>query len=166
MKFKQTKKSVEKTKKVQKEKKTGEFPKIFRFITENKFLKQLLASIDQLTRYLDSRPILKKLTFITSVLFVSLLIILVITGMLSFYQNIQVFQTQSLKRQEVTQSIKLWQSIADKYPGYKDAYFKIASMEYQIGDYMNAKLNVDRALSLDPNFQDAKTLERLIDLNY
>lgn len=166
MKFKQTKKSVEKIAKVQNKKKNREFPNIFRFITENRFLKQLLASIDQLTRYLNLRPILKKLTITASILLVSLLVILVITGSLSLYQNIQLFQSQSLRRQELTQNIKLWQSIVEKYPGYKDAYFKIASMEYQIGDYVNAKLNVEKALSLDPNFQDAKTLERLIDLNY
>jgi tetratricopeptide (TPR) repeat protein len=144
----------------------SQFPKIFRFITENKFLKQFLASINKLLFYLNSNPRLKKLTIISYVLFMLLIISLIITGAFNTYKNFQTFKNVSLKREELTEGIKLWQSIAEKYPGYKDAYFKIASMEYQIGDYKKAKQSVGKALVLDPNFSNARTLEKIINLNY
>jgi len=144
----------------------SQFPKIFRFITENKFLKQFLASINKFLTYLNSNPRLKKLTIISYVLFMLLIISLIITGAFNAYKNFQTFKTVSLKREELTENIKLWQSIAEKYPGYKDAYFKIASMEYQIGDYKLAKEYVEKALVLDPNFSNAMILEKIINLNY
>jgi tetratricopeptide (TPR) repeat protein len=143
-----------------------QFPKIFRFITENKFLKRFLASINKFSIYLNSSARLKRLSITAYVLFMFLIISLVLAGAFKTYKNFQTFRDVSLKREELTENIKLWQSIADKYPGYKDAYFKIASMEYQIGDYKKAKEYVEKALVLDPNFNNARTLEKIIDLNY
>lgn len=167
MNFKTTKKTVKKPKASSPNKKIAwEFPKIFRFITESGFYKWILASINVCLTYLNSRTRLKKLATLTAVLFVSLLVIITIFGFVSSYENFQNFRVLDMKRQGIEESIKLWQSIAEKYPGYKDAYFKIASMEYQLGDYQQAEINVEKALVLDPNFKDAITLEKLINLNY
>lgn len=155
-----------KPKNIIKTSKVKEFLKIFRVITENKFLKSFLALINKFSKYLSSNPKLKKLTIITYILFVVLLVTIIVFSSIDIYRNFQTLKNVNLKRDELTQNIQLWQSIAEKYPGYKDAYFKIALMEYQIGNYKLAKEYVEKTLMLDPNFGNARTLKKIIDLNY
>jgi tetratricopeptide (TPR) repeat protein len=61
--------------------------------------------------------------------------------------------------------INFWQSIADKYEGYKDAYFQMAVLDYQLGNLQKAKSENKKALSLDPNFTDAQKLEVVLENN-
>ena len=86
-------------------------------------------------------------------------------GIFSFKSFEYLNQTHqvSLERQEMQERINFWQSIANKYEGYKDAYFQMAILDYQLGNFQKAKTENKKALTLDPNFEDAKKLELLLE---
>jgi hypothetical protein len=86
-------------------------------------------------------------------------IILVGVGL---YKNTMVLIAGVNQRQQIQYKINFWQSIAQKYNGYKDAYFQIAVLQYQLGDVRSAKQENTKALLLDPNFNDAKKLDSLL----
>jgi len=172
MKFKNIKQAKRKkapsVKKPQK-KKIGEsgrnrqFPSIYRFITERK---EGLNSIKNKFR-LSNQSKLKKLLFFVSaglVLLVVLILVfgIVFLGVYAFKYSLQAGKINN-QRQDLQTQVNFWQSIADKYEGYKDAYFRIAVLEYQLGDFQKSKDYNKKALLLDPNFDDAKKLEVVLE---
>ena len=147
-------------------KKPQQFPKNYRFITESKTFK----SISKYWFRLSNQAKAKKFFQYTSVVLVILTILVLIFGITIFsinlYKNYQQFAQISSQRQNMQSQINFWQSVADKYDGYKDAYFREAILQYNLGDFKNAKINNEKALLLDPNFSDAKKLEDVLNKNY
>ena len=140
-----------------------EFPNIYRFITE----KVYLLKPKKMMFRLINQPKLNKILKIISVFFVILIVILLSFGIIvfgiRFYKNYQDFRKISVQRENLQSQINFWQSIADKYPGYKDAYFRIAILQYQLGNFQKSKDANIKALLLDPNFDDAKNLEVILE---
>lgn len=62
------------------------------------------------------------------------------------------------ERLQLAKELSYWQDIARRYGGYRDVYLKIAGLQYQLGDLIQAKVNVNKALTLDPNFKDGQVL--------
>jgi len=60
------------------------------------------------------------------------------------------------------QEIKKWQKIASEKPDYRDAYFQLAILYYQLYNDKKSKEYLTKTLSLDPNFEPAKELLRKI----
>jgi tetratricopeptide (TPR) repeat protein len=150
-------------KKVGESGKKRQFPSISRFITER------WASVRaiKLTFSLSRQSKLYKITMaiLATVIFV---IIVVLTAGISFfavktYQNYGKITQINTQRQNIQGKINFWQSIADKYDGYKDAYFQMAILDYTLGNFQKAKNENEKALLLDPNFNDAKKLEVILD---
>ncbi len=112
---------------------TQRFPRIHRFITEY-----------------------WKICFISFVSGVVLLSILVES--LALTHTIQAVETLKQERITITQEINHLQKIVNQYAGYRDAYVRLAALEYQIGDKDSAKASVQKALELDPNFEGTKVL--------
>lgn len=102
-----------------------------------------------------------------SAIAVFIIVIVLATGIAFFslkaYQNYQVITQINIQREQIQGKINFWQSITDKYDGYKDAYFQMAILDYQLGNFQKAKLENQKALTLDPNFEDAKNLENVLD---
>lgn len=65
------------------------------------------------------------------------------------------------KRSVLMQEMKLWEGIATKYPGYRDAYFQAAVLAYRLGDREKETLYLSKAMEIDPNYLPAKNLERI-----
>lgn len=88
------------------------------------------------------------------------LVILVLSG----WQTIGVLEKSlALKnivneRKTLAANMQLWENIAQKYPGYRDAYFQTAVLAYQLGDSAKEKIYLERALQIDPNYAPAKEL--------
>ncbi len=131
-----------------------EFPKIFRTIPENKLFKKALKS--KTFKYLS-------LGFI-SVLCILLALSIIIIGTV-VYRNVSILIQTSNQRKEIRDKIAFWQSVVEKYPAYKDAYFQIAALEYRLGDFENARQANNKALLLDPSFKNAEELESLLNGN-
>ena len=128
-----------------------QFPRIFRIIPEDKIFKKT--------------PTSKPLFYIISgfVLTVSIMLILgILIILVSFHNNLRFAANLIFQRQELQNKIYFWQSIANEYDGYKDAYFQIAVLEYRLGNLQEAKQANNKALLLDPNFEEAKKLDRLL----
>jgi len=55
-----------------------------------------------------------------------------------------------------------WQEETSKNPGYRDAYFSLALVDYRLNDIKSTKLNLEKSLSLDPTFQEGNALRQII----
>jgi len=171
MKFKNIKKHPKKKAVVKKAsvKKVGEsgkklqFPNIYRIITERGVFK----NPPKLTFRLSLQPKLKKFLIILAAIITFTLLVVFTIGIVFFgvkvYQNYQQTRQIYAQRQQIQSKINFWQSIADKYPGFKDAYFQMAILDYSLGNFKMAKLENQKTLVLDPNFEDAKKLETVLD---
>lgn len=109
------------------------FPKIYRFITERGIL-----------------------------LMISLVSLFVLTGIV--LQGVRLHDTLSqveLAKQErvkLTKQLAYWQDIVRQYSDYRDGYFEIATLQYQLGEVNQAKKSLEKVLALDPNFEKARVL--------
>ena len=140
----------------------SKFPNIYRIITESRGVVKVQESWFKLS----NQPKLRKLFLILSgiVIFATILILTVgiIISSFKFYKNYVSYQKLSEKRQNLQSQINFWQSVWQKYPGFKDAYFQAAVLEYQLSDLQKAKDYNKKALMLDPNFENAIKLEDVL----
>lgn len=63
---------------------------------------------------------------------------------------------------KVWEEIKKWEKITQDFPGYRDAYLKLASLYYQLYQNEKAEENLKKALDLDPNFEPAKEMGKIL----
>ena len=117
----------------------NKFPNISRFITDKENASYILLSV----------LILIAIVFITVDLGINL-------GKLREKNN----QTQA-----VEQEITFWQKQTDKHDNFRDAYFRLALLEYRIGDFNKSKDYTEKALSIDPNFKQGIDFEKILSGN-
>lgn len=115
--------------------KADKFPKIYRVITET-WLQAGILSI----------------------------VLLVIIGLMlrGLYQHMHQKQALEQKRAVIQKEIAYWQEIIRKYQDYRDGYFKLALLEYQLGNTQAVELYVEKAKTLDPNFAEADKLGSML----
>lgn len=58
---------------------------------------------------------------------------------------------------------KYWEGVIDAYSDYRDGYFKLATINYQLGNIESARINVKKVLELDPNFEPGRKLEKVLE---
>ena len=121
------------------ERPVSRFPNIYRIITEK-------------IRYFLGLRLIKYSLF--GIIIAVLLIMSIQTG-LSLSKNYQIFKQREAERDKVLVQLKTWQSIGEKYPNYKDAFLQIAILEYRLKDLTNARYYLNKALLLDPNYNEA-----------
>ncbi len=109
------------------------FPKIFRFITE--------------------RAVLVVISLVSLVLLTAI----VMQG-LQLQKTLHQSEIAKAKRAELTKELAYWQDVVRQYGNYRDAYFKIATIQYQLGQVAQAKSTLEKVIALDPNFENAKVL--------
>lgn len=144
---------------MKKAKSKQEFPRIYRFITEKTSFPKIKKQWIKLSNQSKS----KKIYTYTSIVLTLLLILFLIslTGFLvfKFTKNYQEYSKLQAQRSQIYGKINFWNSIAGKYPGYPDAYFNIAVLYYQVGEFGNSQKFLNKTLLLNPNYKDAKKLE-------
>lgn len=145
--------------------KKPQFPSISRVITENKFL----VRVNKQTIRLLSQAKFKKIVIFLSASLTILILLVLIIGIsllsIKIYQNLTLANKLNLQREKLQSQINFWNSVVNKYPGYKDSYFRIAVLEYSLGDFKKSEEFNAKALLLDPNYTDAKKLELLLSNN-
>lgn len=121
-------------------KKESFFPKIYRFITER-----------------------------WKIIVVSLISIIILIGIafqsLLFNQNLKEFNKIQREKLSLASELSYWQQLVKEYGGYRDAYFRIAQLEFQLGKTGEAKKSIEKVLSLDPNFKEASVLGAKIEVH-
>jgi len=140
----------------------SQFPNIYRIITESRVVKKTQKSWFRLS----NQPKFHKTTlFLSGILIVAVVLVLslgIIIFGINFVKNYKAFQELSAKRQNLKSQVNFWQSVSEKYPGFKDAYFQAAVLEYRLGDLEKAQNYNQKSLRLDPNFVDAIKLEEIL----
>lgn len=124
------------------------FPKIPRFISEK-------------IRYLRPFLVKQEKTLIKIGLVLILLILIIFAGS-DVYKNYQTRNKVLSERQKIVAEIEYWSRIKDQHKDYRDAYFKLALLHYQLKDFDSAKKNLEKVFELDPNFEKGKELEKLL----
>lgn len=89
------------------------------------------------------------------------LAIFVIWQAILLIQAFQDFRVEFTNREKIFAQRALWIDIANKYPGYRDAYFQIAVLSYQIGDISTERKYLQKTILADPNFAPAQSLEKI-----
>lgn len=73
-----------------------------------------------------------------------------------FVQVTEALQSAQSQRSELEAERGYWLDISEKYSGYRDAYFKVALLSYQLGDVDLARKYLVEAMALDPNFKEGR----------
>jgi tetratricopeptide (TPR) repeat protein len=118
------------------------FPKNLRFITEYKFSVAQSYTIK---------------VILTSAISLFLLSLISLQG-IAIWNNINQQQVQIQQRQQLQNEVKYWEGIAAKYQGYRDVYYRIAALQYKLGNISESQKYVKKALELDPNFPEGHVL--------
>ncbi len=77
----------------------------------------------------------------------------------------QSLQQQTIikkQKDRVVYELSFWQQVINSHPDYRDAYFEVAILEYRLGDTISSKGYLQKAMSLDPNFEKGKELEKVL----
>ena len=126
--------------------KKPQFPRNYLRITENKDFLQILI-------------VFKKMTI---VFIFAVLIIFILIFVFDLYKNFVKNQQVQTQRQKLTHEINIWKNFSEKYPNYKEVYFQIAVREYELGDFGKANSYLQKTLLLDPNYNEALKLQRIL----
>lgn len=81
---------------------------------------------------------------------------------MSLYKNLQEEKRLKADRAKTVAELNFWKGVAGKYKNYRDAYFKITTLEYRLGNIDEAKKNLRKTLELDPNFENARKMEKIV----
>lgn len=109
------------------------FPKIYRFITE--------------------QGTIMVVSFVSGVVIIG--IILQVTRL---KDNLQKITSLKQQRLQIAKELQYWQDLARQHGDYRDAYVKLASLQYQLGEKVQAQKSMEKVLSLDPNFKEGNVL--------
>lgn len=64
--------------------------------------------------------------------------------------------------QKIKDEIVFWEKIVADKPNYRDGYLRLALLNYQIYENQKARVYLERAKTLDPNFETTKELEKIL----
>lgn len=80
-----------------------------------------------------------------------------------FYGKFTIQEQIRDERREVVEELNYWNQQIIEKPGFRDGYFKLALIYYQLGDYHNAEENLDKVMGLDPNFEEGIMLGNILE---
>lgn len=98
------------------------------------------------------------------VFFVGLLFMISSILAVSFdlYSNYKKRQNQIIQKDKILSDLAFWEREVKKKPDFRDAYFELALINYQLRDFDKAREYLKKTLSLDPNFERGRELEKLL----
>lgn len=77
--------------------------------------------------------------------------------------SLQTYREAKADRDRVVYELSFWEQVLRIHPDYRDAYFKLALLRYRLGDTTSSKGYVQKALDIDPNFEEGKQLQKLLE---
>ena len=111
------------------------FPKIYRFFAEDYLLSVVVVS--------------------------AFLFAFVLVGV-SLMNNFQKMVELNIERNKIASKIYYWRKVVEKYKEYRDGYFQLAILEYQLQDIGRAKVYLREVLRIDPSFEKGRMLQKAI----
>ncbi len=83
--------------------------------------------------------------------------------------SVDLYSNYKLQRQLTNEKIKVlnemvfWQNEVKSRPDYRDGYFSLALLNYQLKDFDKASENLNKVMILDPNFEKGRELKNLLE---
>ena len=69
------------------------------------------------------------------------------------------------EKNNLEEEYQYWLAIVSDHPDYRDGFYRLAVVAYQLGYVSEAREYLERTRSLDPNFPRIMTLEQLLEGN-
>ena len=112
----------------------------------------------------NSRRIPEKLINDHSIFFLGIVIIIIASIFVAydFYQNFKNQDVVFSEREKIINDLNFWNKKVIEKPNYRDGYFSLSLIYYQLGDYDNSLVNLEKALNIDPNFEKGKELQLIL----
>ncbi len=85
---------------------------------------------------------------------------------LNLYSNLASQKKMIAQTRQLQTQLNFWENEIKARPNYRDAYFSLALIYYQLGNFDFAKQNLEKALTIDPNFEKGRELEQLLNSKY
>jgi len=174
-KFLKKKETVIYSKKVEKPHKLFKFPNISRVITDGisglwKDIQTLLKEIQLFFKNLGIGTYLRIKRYsarpVGAVVVMGALTIIFIIPVVFIGSDVNktLIERQVVfnERQKIETEKEYWVGIVTKHPNYRDGYFKLALLEYQLKNYNESRTHLEKTLQLDPNFEKGRELEKIL----
>ena len=129
--------------------------KFFKNHPQNNVVKKELPKIS--LKIPDAPQKIILLSFVSIILLLS--IILVVFNVKNLLVKKEVIDSG---RSKVLEQISYWNSVVEKRADYRDGYFQLSVLSYQIGKKDDAIVYLEKALQIDPNFEEGRKLEKIL----
>lgn len=132
---------------------------------KRKFYKRKQKKVEKKKLPSNSRTITDKLINDHSVFFIGIACITIAIILVSydFYNNLLRQDTVYEARGKIIGDLNYWNREVIEKPNYRDGYFSLSLIYYQLGDYKNSIENLNKAMNIDPNFSKGKQLKKIIE---
>ncbi len=91
-------------------------------------------------------------------------LLLIVMQLVDVRENYFALKQVQFDRTHVLAETLYWQKVIQKYPSYRDAYFRLAVLANSIGEKDQARAYLLKTIELDPTFEKGKEmLQRLGD---
>jgi len=129
----------------------------------NKFFKKNSSKKNKLPS--NYRIFTEKLINDHTVFFLGAIIIILATALVlfDFYSNFKKQEIIFTERKEIVNDLNFWNKEVIEKPNYRDGYFSLSIIYYQLGDYDNSQKNLNKAMDIDPNFENGKALLKILE---
>ncbi len=94
----------------------------------------------------------------------SFLLVVILGAMYQLFESVQILSFTSRQRDAVIAERAYWEDVIRRHEGYRDAYFKAGVLSYQLGARDKARLYVQKALEIDPEFEEARDFVKKVRL--
>ena len=100
-------------------------------------------------------------------IFIGSVLILIAIGILSFDLRRTYYQNKSevAQKQKLLNQQNFWINALNKYSDYRDGYLALAKVDYELNEREDASKMVNKALSIDPNYQDGISFRKILQGN-
>lgn len=120
------------------------------------------AKLEITSSKVNSLSLFQLYRMVLKIFVVFIFVVAVIVVGYDFQRNLQIKQDIGSQRKVLTHDLNFWENFISKHQNYRDAYFQASVLEYKLGNTSKAKMYVEKGLSLDPNSEDGRKIEELL----
>lgn len=120
-----------------------------------------------ISRFITELPRERQLYYLKIFCFSFVSTFLLVSIMLRGYQlvgGLHFLRVASAQRQEIEKERVYWEDVVKRHEGYRDVYFKLAVLSYQLGETDKARTYLRNTLDIDPNFKEGREFAKKVGL--
>lgn len=93
---------------------------------------------------------------------IALISVAIVVVSFDLYSNHVENRQYKGEKKNITNELSYWENTVRQKPDYRDGYFSLALIYYQMKDFNKSSENLNKAMSLDPNFEKGKELKGIL----